>query len=349
MKRKIIVCFVVSMIFTIFFSVKALAREEYTVLNDEQHVKKLVEEYISKYDEMFITSETKNISKVDFGGLIASNQKSLNNYLEKKSSLIIKRRKAFGLTVTQKSYTINYNKISFNKSLCSVDVTVSGEVQFSTLDCPSYYATDHKIIFQFIKNGYFIIDDITNDEIDIEARKLSLVEMNDEEDSTENNSLSIDELIQQDNRVIQDQEAFERNRLRQSSEFFAQKNLDTKGTGLSLNVTNMKNYATMYWNNYNTNYGNFASMGGDCTNFTSQIIRAGGAPMRVSSTGWYYNRMSARANWTGAQLFYDFAMNNTLKGPYIANVYLDWTQNGLNRPYYDLPGTGRWINIKYNT
>ncbi len=49
-------------------------------------------------------------------------------------------------------------------------------------------------------------------------------------------------------------------------------------------------YADKYWTNYNPNYENFASEGGDCTNFTSQCGYAGGLweyDGGTSSTNWY--------------------------------------------------------------
>ena len=36
--------------------------------------------------------------------------------------------------------------------------------------------------------------------------------------------------------------------------------------------------------NRNTNYANFDNMGGDCTNYVSQILRAGGAPQILQET-----------------------------------------------------------------
>ncbi|ERJ80264.1 hypothetical protein HMPREF1987_02123 [Peptostreptococcaceae bacterium oral taxon 113 str. W5053] len=35
----------------------------------------------------------------------------------------------------------------------------------------------------------------------------------------------------------------------------------------------MLNYAIQYAFNYNPAYGDFSTLGGDCTNFVSQIIR----------------------------------------------------------------------------
>jgi cell wall-associated NlpC family hydrolase len=51
-------------------------------------------------------------------------------------------------------------------------------------------------------------------------------------------------------------------------------------------------YADTYWSTYNSAYPSFATKGGDCTNFVSQALYAGGVPMHTSPTysgtaAWY--------------------------------------------------------------
>lgn len=48
-------------------------------------------------------------------------------------------------------------------------------------------------------------------------------------------------------------------------------------------------YAGKYWNNYNPAYGNYNSVGGDCANFVSQCLYAGG----IEQDGTWYNGSSA--------------------------------------------------------
>ncbi|MDD2418803.1 MAG: amidase domain-containing protein [Oscillospiraceae bacterium] len=68
----------------------------------------------------------------------------------------------------------------------------------------------------------------------------------------------------------------------------------------------------------NPAYGDFSEMGGDCTNFISQCILAGGASMNyIPNTGWYYRSMNNRApSWTGVEFLYRFLITNKGKGPY---------------------------------
>jgi hypothetical protein len=69
-------------------------------------------------------------------------------------------------------------------------------------------------------------------------------------------------------------------------------------------------YADTYWQNYNPAWPSFASSGGDCTNFVSQALYAGGIGMRTSpsysgNAAWYMvkkrNRWSYAAPWVNAQ------------------------------------------------
>jgi len=58
-------------------------------------------------------------------------------------------------------------------------------------------------------------------------------------------------------------------------------------------------------------------IGGDCTNFASQCIFAGGMPMNYNNIyGWYYiNGNNKSPSWTGVEFLYDFLMGNNAIGP----------------------------------
>ena len=74
-------------------------------------------------------------------------------------------------------------------------------------------------------------------------------------------------------------------------------------------------YALKWAYEYNPKYYNFTYLGGDCTNFVSQCLYAGGFKMNYSVYGWYYNSLNDRAPaWTGVNEFWDFAIKNTGNG-----------------------------------
>ncbi|MEK3887585.1 amidase domain-containing protein [Bacillus sp. FSL K6-3431] len=73
-------------------------------------------------------------------------------------------------------------------------------------------------------------------------------------------------------------------------------------------------YAEKWWNTYNPAYEKFDV---DCTNYISQCLHAGGAPMRAypnRSKGWWYQNK----NWS-----YSWSVANALK------VYLQGSKTGL--------------------
>jgi hypothetical protein len=68
----------------------------------------------------------------------------------------------------------------------------------------------------------------------------------------------------------------------------------------------------------NPQYYNFDKLGGDCTNFASQAIFAGGAVMNYTPIyGWYYiNSQKRTASWTGVNYLYNFLTSNKENGPF---------------------------------
>lgn len=64
-------------------------------------------------------------------------------------------------------------------------------------------------------------------------------------------------------------------------------------------------YADTYWSNYNSAWPDFAHKGGDCTNFVSQALYAGGLAMRPSpaysgDAAWYMLQNHNRWSWSNA-------------------------------------------------
>ena len=64
-------------------------------------------------------------------------------------------------------------------------------------------------------------------------------------------------------------------------------------------------YADKYWSTYNDFYPNYSIIGGDCADFVSQCLYAGGLPMNAS---WYHavTGYDRNANWTYAQYLYTY-------------------------------------------
>ena len=77
-------------------------------------------------------------------------------------------------------------------------------------------------------------------------------------------------------------------------------------------------YAHRWAYGRNPRYYNFDGQGGDCTNFISQCLYAGGGVMNYTrDTGWYYASPSERAAaWSGVPFLHSFLTGNTGPGPY---------------------------------
>lgn len=78
------------------------------------------------------------------------------------------------------------------------------------------------------------------------------------------------------------------------------------------------NYATKWALRRNPDFYDYSQLGGDCTNFASQVLLAGGANMNYQPTlGWYYIDPNRKAPaWTGVDFLYNFLISNRTKGPF---------------------------------
>ena len=81
-------------------------------------------------------------------------------------------------------------------------------------------------------------------------------------------------------------------------------------------------YAMKWAFKRNPYYFNFDKFGGDCTNFTSQVVLAGGGIMNYTPVyGWYYiNSQKRTASWTGVNYLCNFLTENKGIGPFAEQV-----------------------------
>ncbi len=84
------------------------------------------------------------------------------------------------------------------------------------------------------------------------------------------------------------------------------------------NRENAVAYARKFAFSQNKYFGNFAGIGGNCTNFVSQAIYAAGCVMNYKPTfGWYYISLDDRSpSWTGVEYFFNFITQNADVGPF---------------------------------
>ena len=112
------------------------------------------------------------------------------------------------------------------------------------------------------------------------------------------------------------------------SQFQQGKVRDLKVADTSYNRDAAVEYASQWWNkrNYTGHYLAYDDFGGNCQNFASQCIHAGGIKMDytgVHDVQWKFydenlnNKATARGrsySWTGVDMFYSYALNNYSDG-----------------------------------
>lgn len=95
-------------------------------------------------------------------------------------------------------------------------------------------------------------------------------------------------------------------------------------TSTTYNYKAMAAYAEKYWKNYNTAYRKFNEAGGDCTNFVSQALRAGGwkndSGTASDYRNWWYDTSAQTDSWVGANEWSWFALSSK-RTTNLANVY----------------------------
>ena len=93
---------------------------------------------------------------------------------------------------------------------------------------------------------------------------------------------------------------------------------DDPPTRGAYNTSNAVTYANKYALTYNSSYHNFDSSGGDCTNFTSQCLYAGGITMHkgthLAGNCWYYTSANNRSStWNGSNEFKNYINSTSSK------------------------------------
>ena len=90
-------------------------------------------------------------------------------------------------------------------------------------------------------------------------------------------------------------------------------------------------YARRWALDRNPDYFDFDALGGDCTNYISQILLAGGCLMDKSSViyGWYYNTANDKSpSWTGVEQLYDYLLREKDYGISAVEVDLNSVEAG---------------------
>lgn len=102
-------------------------------------------------------------------------------------------------------------------------------------------------------------------------------------------------------------------------------------------------YANTWWDDYNPKFVYFDE---DCTNFISQCLVAGGAPLSFRKNGWWYKENGDKDDtysysWIYAHLLRKFLMNNK-KGITTTEVDSPYKLDFGDIICYDFDGDDKW-------
>lgn len=138
----------------------------------------------------------------------------------------------------------------------------------------------------------------------------------------------------------------------------AEENMPLEGVNNNAHVTRsnynpkkVTEYTNKYWDNYNPNYPDFSGKGGDCANFVSQAVHAGGKAMKGTVAGnfanWFCRSKSdlnkISSTWRGADAFGHYWKANakgfkTFDGSHFAS-------KAAHQPIYNYTNVGDAISV----
>lgn len=89
-------------------------------------------------------------------------------------------------------------------------------------------------------------------------------------------------------------------------------------------------YALRWALQRNPQFYDYSNLGGDCTNFASQVIYAGAGVMNYTPVyGWYYRNGNEKSpSWTGVNYLYQFLVSNRNQGPFAEEINISAIQPG---------------------
>lgn len=332
MKFKRILITSMLLIFTMCFSTISLAG---VPDNLEVHeIKKTINEY---FDTRYCIESNlnTNVNLEKFFNLknVNGGVKSLEN--EKKYYEILVGHCAMqinDLRFKNYSYNLEYIDININKTTAAVTLLENADIYFnSSPDVKSQMAgLQHIIKLEKVDNDWKIEEDnysndlkVTIEKLREEGKSLTAVKSSILKES-EDEVLKIRNMIKENENNLTKANSSENNNLQPETPVVA------LTTGYNLNRIAGRDYARKHALTLNyPRWGNYESMGGDCTNFTSQCLYAAGVPFDNSGGyTWYWYSDSNRAPaWTHAGFFKNYALNNNTSSTSNYGLYArasDW-------------------------
>ena len=193
---------------------------------------------------------------------------------------------------------INSEKISDSR----ISMTVKEETYLTIAETgvETGYGADHEFILEKNDNGWNIVEDKQLD-------PSGLLPLGIAEEYVEKTSQYFDNVEGE----VLDPIDIKPASIQKNDKEIEEKNLNAKA---GYSYTAMAKYLEKYWSKYNPAYRNFTKNGGDCTNFVSQALRAGGWKDKPgwyrNANYWWYNKSNQTWSWTAVDYWATFAKNS---------------------------------------
>lgn len=205
------------------------------------------------------------------------------------------------------NYNIEYLNCTPKKDECNINLSENHRIRYSCLgEYESILENQlHKIQLRKLGGTWYIVKDMYEDEMLNEFNSFRNKESNKEEFKNKYRVSNVKEKINEINIKTIDENEFKE---------FVEENQELK-RGFSkkkYDRINAAAYAQKYALSPNGKYTNYEEMGGDCTNFVSQCIHAGGIPNDNSGVNkWYwYSDHNRWPSWTNARFFRNYLIKN---------------------------------------
>lgn len=342
MKRNLFL--ILSLMVLTVFGIHAVAQANISQnTNDEILIKSTINQYFtSKYDSL------KSLSGVSLDSYYANDDQAVieNGKFQKDVlSLLVEWRKLRSLALSQYNVDSVFTGMNISGNEAFVSVIENASYEFTKCPGIAKSSTPHEIKLKKVGQTWKIVNDNYEDDT------IKYVKLNKEKGKSIENLRT---MLPQTSNNIDNLKSYSGASVQASP-------ITPAGTGY-YNRSNAVYHADLYWSRtgygYDPNYVDFTYMGGDCTNYVSQNIRAGGATANDTTTPytWYYLNAggstsddSWSSSWNNVVPLRDYIVNNTATGT-PSGYETSRTNLGLGDIIqYDLNGDGAYDHSVFVT
>lgn len=288
----------------------------------EIDVNNSLDNYIKNFMNVYYLS-LKRLKPFDMTVFFSENSYE-NSYLNQQSlRLLINMRKQqlTDLRMNKYSFELDYNESYIKDGIINVSFKENNAINFKSLNDITSKSYNIKNNITLVKeNNLFKVVSYTRFEDAFNAMDKEYVKSeSEEEELIKNNVINLYDKLYSD--FLTNFEIMKEDNALFNSEEYVN---PSKQCDNSYNRDKAYNYAMKWTINRNPDWTKYDDYGGNCQNYASQVLIAGGIPMDNTYPGiwkWYGhtpNNSSSKtgrsASWTVVDYFYEYAKNNTGTG-----------------------------------